>query len=255
MTSAGPCRIDVKYLAQFFRDNNVDDSAVVPQSSIAAPPGRQPSDILPGCRTVIFFGREMGDELFLESPRDTSRNLARFKAGLNDTADNLVKVLRECGSRAVAVRSVGIRDGIIRGEFSLKHGARDAGLGSIGENTLLLSPRFGNRLALGAVLTDRDFSQYPATEPTGDLCHHCLACVHSCPENALVPGSRDFLRCRNVTGAVPAILAPLALWLMRGNRAALLMNPIVNRLARTSVPVCSLCLMACPHFDKRGGDP
>lgn len=215
-----------------------------------APEGRRPADLLPDCRTVIIFGRLMGDELFSGSPQESARNLARFKAGLNETADLLVKALRERGNKAVVVRSVTVRDGTLRGEFSLKHGARDAGLGSIGESTLLLSPRFGNRLALAAVVTDGDFGPYPAPELTGDLCHHCFACAHSCPENALMPGYHDFLRCRNVTGGLPPALRPIAILFLRSNIAAPFLNPIVNRVAMTSTPRCSLCLMACPHYDK-----
>jgi ferredoxin len=250
MSSAGQGVMDQEYLAGFFHDNNIDDSAVVSPSSLHAPEGRRPADLLPDCRTVILFGRVMGEELFSGSSEESARNLARFKSGLNETADVLVKALRECGSRAMAVRSVTVRDGVIRGGFSLKHGARDAGLGSIGESTLLLSPRFGNRLALAAVFTDRDFDPYPTIKLTDDLCHHCFACAHSCPENVLMPGHHDLLRCRNVTGGLPPALRPIAILLLRSNLAAPFLNPLVNRIASTSTPRCSLCLMACPHYDK-----
>ena len=90
----------------------------------------------------------MGDELFVGTPRETSRNVTRFKQNLNKVADNLVRALENPDNMAVAVRSVSVKEGIIRGDLSLKHCARDAGLGSIGDCTLLISPRFGNRVLL-----------------------------------------------------------------------------------------------------------
>jgi epoxyqueuosine reductase len=252
MTSTGPEGIDREQLSQFFADHGVDTFAAVSPSTIKAPAGRRPADILPSVKSVILFGKVMKDDLFFGTEQETSRNVLRFKGGLNKIADNLVLVLNETGNRAVAVRSVAVKDGAIRGSMSLKHCARDAGFGSIGESSLLLTPGFGNRLALGAVLTDKDLGPYPAIVNTADLCHHCMVCVHSCPEHALTPGSTDFLVCRNVTGGLPSILRPLAIRLLRSNFAAPILNPLVNHVAQTSTPRCSACLMACPHF-RNGG--
>ena len=250
MTYGVQKEIDREYLGRFFHDHKIDEFAAVSPSSLTAPPGRTPGDLLPGCRTLILFGLTMGDDLFVGTHSETSPRVTRFKHNLNSAADDLISVLKERGSTAVAVRDVTVADGIIRGDLSLKHCARDAGLGSLGDSTLFLSPRFGNRLSLAAVLTDSDFAPYPDIASPGDLCHHCGNCVHSCPEHAIFPGSVEAIRCRNVTGGIPSFLRPFVGYLFQSSVTAPLLTPIVNRIAKTSTPRCSACLMACPHFHK-----
>ena len=41
-----------------------------------------------------------------------------------------------------------------RGILSLKHSAQACGIGCIGKNTLLINEKYGNRLYLGAVITN-----------------------------------------------------------------------------------------------------
>ena len=253
MSPEDPPGIDRAYLAQFFHDRGVDEFAVVLPSSIHAPPGRGPVDVFPACRSVIVFGKRMEDDLFCGPYRESSRNVTLFKRRFNDTTDDLVRALRENGSDAVADRSVGVSNGTIRVALSFKHYAYDAGFGSIGNSTLLLSPRFGNRLALSVILTDREFGPYPEVVPADDLCLRCGNCVHSCPENAIYPGSVDALRCRNVNGGIPGFLRPLLFRLFASDRAAPFLTPFVNRIAKTSVPRCSACLISCPHFHKGEG--
>lgn len=71
----------------------------------------------------------------------------------------------------------------VHGTISIKHAAEIAGLGWMGKNTLLLNPVFGNRLMLGAVLTDLDL---PSDPPAPRLCLEiCYLCIDRCPSHAL----------------------------------------------------------------------
>ena len=71
-----------------------------------------------------------------------------------------------------------------RGDLSHRHAAVLAGLGSLGKNTLLLTPDFGNRVNLSSVLTDVPLVENPPFER--DLCiAECDLCLRSCPANAL----------------------------------------------------------------------
>ena len=73
------------------------------------------------------------------------------------------------------------------GLISLKNAARQAGLGTVGKNTLLVTPQFGNMVWLGAVIT----SAAPAADqPIADnpCPTDCRICLDNCPAEALDGG-------------------------------------------------------------------
>lgn len=244
---------DEEYLAQFFRAQVIDEFVLVPPAALFAPPGRRPVDLFPACRTVILFGKVMGDDLFMEAVSETAPRISAFKQELARVSDELVGMLEECGSAAVAVNAVMVKNGKLKGSLSLKHCARDAGLGEIGDNGLLLSPRFGIRLGLGAVLTDREI---PAVTARGDpvkLCTHCGLCIKACPVHALDTMGMDPFRCLNIAGALPGPVVSLFELLMGTKALEPLLTRIANRVAAKGAARCSACVIACPFFRKYGG--
>ena len=70
-----------------------------------------------------------------------------------------------------------------------------SGLGWIGKSTLLVSPRFGPRIRLGALLTDMPLETNTAIVQS--QCGDCRACVDACPVEAIKgnPWSQVILRC------------------------------------------------------------
>ena len=71
-----------------------------------------------------------------------------------------------------------------------EHAAR-AGMGWIGKHTLLLHPRHGSFLLLGAILTDLDLATsddlgYPRSlVPPTDRCGTCTRCIDACPTGCI----------------------------------------------------------------------
>jgi epoxyqueuosine reductase QueG len=58
-----------------------------------------------------------------------------------------------------------------------------AGLGTLGLNCCILTPEFGPRFYVSAILTD---CPLPCGTPvTGDLCEECRLCVENCPIGAI----------------------------------------------------------------------
>jgi epoxyqueuosine reductase len=252
MNGTAALTVDQEYLAQFFCAHAIDEFAVVSSSAISAPPGRRPVDLFPACRTLILFGMVMGDDLFFGSVPETAPKINVFKQELGRVSDKLVSILKESGSGAVAVSSVVVKDGKLKGDLSLKHCARDAGLGEIGDNGLLLSPRFGIRLGLGAVLTDREIKTVMASRDPVQLCTHCGLCIKACPVNAFDGDDIDMFRCLNIAGAMPALFLSLFVRLMGTKPLEPLLTKIANRVATRNTTRCSECLMACPYFKKSG---
>ncbi len=71
--------------------------------------------------------------------------------------------------------------------FCHKTAATCSGLGWIGKNGLVISPKFGPRLSWATVLTDAPLQ---AGEPVvSERCGECSLCVDHCPSGALTGGS------------------------------------------------------------------
>ena len=58
-----------------------------------------------------------------------------------------------------------------------------AGLGEIGYSKMFLSPEFGPRQRLAAIITDAPLEPDPLFK--GKLCDRCMACVKACPVQAI----------------------------------------------------------------------
>jgi len=166
-----------------------------------APQGFHPSDILPGTRSVIVFAKPMSRTAYEAkslAPYTLMRN--QVLARLDEIAVGLALELEAAGARALPIPSAEpyefwnteARQG--KGILSLKHAAQGAGLGTIGKNTLLLNPRFGNRLWLGAVLTDLELEPDPVLEP--QCLESCTLCLDACPQGALDGTTLVQKRCR-----------------------------------------------------------
>jgi len=163
----------------------------------AAPRGFSPTDIFASCRSVIAFG--------IALPRGLTQVAPRLVYGhFNDQICRTVDEVALAGAKALeesfSITCVPLPcDGpdeywdasrlTAKGLISMKHAGELCGLGSLGKSTLLINPRFGNLLTIGAVLTDAPLASDPLC---GDLClPGCERCIASCPVHAIGPDSES----------------------------------------------------------------
>lgn len=156
----------------------------------AAPQGARPSDLMPSCRTVIAFSVKHLDVFTVTRDLDCqaySQDLTNHQ--VLHQAYRLSRFLERHGRQAYpVVASVCMwpyrseEDGIA-GRISLRHAGELAGLGRIGRNAILVTPEFGPRVQLGAVLTDAEFPGDPVLAETP--CTDCGRCIDVCPAGAL----------------------------------------------------------------------
>lgn len=89
--------------------------------------------------------------------------------------------------------------------------AVEAGLGWIGRQSLLVTPRYGSYVVLGELLLCEPADRYD-TPFDGSRCGNCRICVEHCPTGAILPaGGIDARRCischtiERAEGAVPPL--------------------------------------------------
>ena len=170
-----------------------------------APSGYSPLDLFQKCKSVIAVGIALPKGLMEVEPRLI---YGHFNAEICTIVDDLgLKLSKEIESKyqclAVPIpcdtpNEYWDSDNMTaKGLISMKHTAVLCGLGSIGKNSLLIHPQYGNRLTIGAILTDMELKP---DEVQPDLCiPGCRKCLDSCPVNAIKDGSVNQKLCRSHT--------------------------------------------------------
>jgi epoxyqueuosine reductase len=109
---------------------------------------------------------------------------------LDRLALDLATLIQNLGAQALPVAASQLVDWQNqRGHLSHKRVAVGAGLGWLGRNNLLVTPRFGAQVRLVTVLTDLELE--PA-RPLENGCGACHACASACPAKAIGETSAEF---------------------------------------------------------------
>ncbi|MEW6750528.1 MAG: 4Fe-4S double cluster binding domain-containing protein [Candidatus Latescibacterota bacterium] len=147
---------------------------------------------------------------------------------LDQLAARLASALQAAGHRALPIAASQQADPErLCAVFSHRLAAHQAGMGWIGRSCALVTPQVGPRARWATVLTDAPLQ--PGT-PMDVRCGECRACVEACPAGA-------------ISGQAFRADQP---------REARLDAPACRRYqeevkAAIGLPVCGMCLYACPH--------
>lgn len=175
-----------------------------------APENFRPTDLYADCRTVISVGIALPKGLLCV---DSRLLYGHFNADVVHKVDEIVfaaakLIEKECGGICVPIPSDAPYDFwdaqtlTGKGLLSMKHAAVACGVGQIGKSSILLNPQYGNRLTLGAVLTNVDFESDPLCE---NICiPDCRKCLTACPVSAIGEESVMQKKCRQNTYSTTA---------------------------------------------------
>ncbi len=148
-------------------------------------------DTMPEARSVIVFGIQSTDDADeIEIQRANGAVDYPGYLPISIIMRDLMRILRESGYRACAPSVYA----------SHKRTAQLAGIGRYGKSSLIIHPKYGPWLRIGAVLTDAPMQPDKPFEE--DLCGRCERCVRACPAGALEPYVVDPDRC--LVGATTA---------------------------------------------------
>lgn len=193
------------------------------------------SRLLPGANSVIVMAMEIPQEVFRHLSfkqevgamglRELYHQTEQLIVGRLDwEAYKLVKKLHAAGYAALALPAGGPYDPrFLKGAISYKHAAQAAGLGNIGWHSLLMTPEYGPRIKLAAVLTNARLE----TRRHRNLkkCSRCGTCIKACPAGAIKQ---------------PAPKQPYQIDVHACNSFL------------TSVGLCAECMKVCPSSKTKG---
>jgi epoxyqueuosine reductase len=170
-----------------------------------------PTRLLPGARSVVALALSYHDAE-RPPPGPGEGEVARYARGRDYHAvmkRKLKGLAAELVERDPEVRCFASSDLAPTME---KAWAQRAGLGWIGKNGCLITPRHGSWVLLATLLLDRDLEPDP---PHGERCGSCEACLPACPTGAIPePGFVDGRRCLSFwtierRGTIPAAMSDL----------------------------------------------
>lgn len=167
-----------------------------PQTPARITPEDSKSVVVLARRLLTGLGRLKGAD-----DRHKQYSTELVLSDLEEIELKLVYFLEEQGFPAITVPPMHFDprhydpDGDSRGPLSLPHAAVEAGLGTLGLNLMLLTPEYGPRVLLGAVLTQCELEpDRPLATPLclGAACGRCLL---ACPGDAILHWGLDKRRC------------------------------------------------------------
>ena len=174
-----------------------------------SPPGRHPSETLPGCKSVVVIGTRLIDGV-------VQTNFRQYENGRHDlkgvygtygyaTLPNFAltyacyaiaqAIERDTGATATPLSTGPLMNGT---QISIRHSAVAAGLGEFGWMSIVLTPQFGPRNRFGVILTTAELEPDPLYSGP-KLCDPtvCRICTDVCPTKAIGEyGSENIRSCK-----------------------------------------------------------
>lgn len=177
-------------------------------------PDKRPHTLLPEVRSVIVLGVRVLQDTVKQNHLLSALHHITLNMYHNQIAYAIGRLLDDKGYSAVVIpHRIGNLDPDLRksGDYmniypklfgiSTRHAAVEAGLGILGKSRLLITPRFGPRQRVAAVITDATLKpdKKISKKESEKLCPlACHACIEACPGKALSSEGIAWEKCNEV---------------------------------------------------------
>lgn len=164
--------------------------------------GFRPTDVYSKCKSVVVTMKQMPlGSINAENPIPYTIEAQRMNEEMNIISMGLLRYCQEYDAYGVMIPAdvpylywdQENKEG--RGIISLKHAAVQAGLGFMGQNTILINSDYGNMVYLGAILVDIQLEQDDLITHF-DCLSNCTRCIDICPQHAIKDGRVNQKLCR-----------------------------------------------------------
>jgi epoxyqueuosine reductase QueG len=195
-------------LKQFAHAAGADLVGIAPVDRLKDVPGYTPTDLLPSARSVVVMGkRALKGFIMPGRGRAVSWGMIHLNLKLNEICYEVAKYIEDRGRVALPVffiyttylkpKEPSFNAILDTKWFAYAPAAAQAGLGEVGFNHLLLTPEYGPKVRLTAVITDAELT--PDQLLGSNLCPgvSCNLCAEACPVGAISAEGIDKARCHN----------------------------------------------------------
>ncbi|MDO8691573.1 MAG: 4Fe-4S binding protein [Dehalococcoidia bacterium] len=185
--------------------------------SMAKVPGYSATELLPDAKSYIVMAkRALNGFIMGGKGRNLTWGMTYLNFKMNEICYEVTKYIEDRGNVAlpsffvyqtfVGPRSEYFNAILDTKWFSYIIAGAQAGVGEVGMNGLLLTPEFGPKVRLTAVITDAVITPDPKTK--GDLCPgiSCNLCAEACPVGAISVDGVDKPKCHGYNDAHQEVL-------------------------------------------------
>jgi len=158
--------------------------------------GNKPQDFMEEVRSVVIVAVAIPNGAIEPLPKgraEYTNTLMAATVALRGMAFKIARHIEKQGFKASIVPNEGSEFGYwyadkktLMADLSVKWAAYNAGMGNYGINHLLITPDYGPRVRLTAILTDAVLEHGKPTLPlVNEKCQGCQRCLSACPVQAL----------------------------------------------------------------------
>jgi len=186
-------------IKEYILDLGVDDVGFALTQDYKSPKSYEVTKFLPDAKSIIVLAFKPLTSCESPSMSAAQNGYLDLDSFVRSSSYQIARFLERKHNAKVATMPISYpfemhNDRKAIADFSQRHAAVAAGLGTFGRHNLVIHPRFGTRVIFTSIITNLPLQ--PSGKCDQDFCIHCNICVENCPARALDDeGKTDVMKC------------------------------------------------------------